>query len=101
MAASGRVCGVSLRKTRAGIDLGSPATTPLQFSVSTVPPASMVSSACGALMVISCTALPNPSLNSSGLAQPGTRTCQSAMRWPLNGAGVSRRLCTVYLTGSA
>ncbi len=46
-------------------------------------------------MVTSCMVLPNPSRNSSGLAQPGTRTCQSAMRWPLNGAGVSRRLCTV------
>ena len=44
MAESGRVCSVSFRKTRGGMDLARPATTPLQSLVSTVPPASITSS---------------------------------------------------------
>jgi hypothetical protein len=95
IAASGRVRGVSLRNTRGGMNLGRPSTMPLQSCVSTVPPASMISSLCGVEIVISCTVLPNPSRNCSGAAQPEARTCHSAMRRPLKGAGVSRRLCTV------
>ena len=67
--------------------LGSPATTPLQSVVSTVPPASITSSWCGVLMVMSCTRLPKPSLNCSTEPKPGVRTCQSSTRWPLKDDG--------------
>ncbi len=96
MAASGRVCGVSFRNTRGGIDLAEIGDDAVAVSfVSTVPPASMTSSLCRPLSVTRCTVLPKPSRNCSGSPQPGTRTCQSTTRWPLKGAGVSRRLCTV------